>query len=320
MNKSNSFRNKKDNILILKYNFEYKKDLYEANAQFRKRKNGDLDINIGYYGDEFPCVILNYNFRENVFKIDRIRAQAFGGYSNDDRMLCLRNIETKTFLPEKGSLDILIFLSIAIYEHLYDNNFLRIENTSKPSILIKDMAMKDEYPLSWLKYIQNPKDENSFGYQTTYSKYGFRLRGMEPQYNLCSDFSYYDLPNMSFSFEKYVYEEIPEILNMNFKELLKKISKNDYVLFMTLLNDFNKFLKNKYHNKSYQNFIKIKDNTTVLSFILNVFQTKRQNEYKKLLCHLDTIIHFDIRGYWYLDYSFYQKIEEKVKIRFIEEF
>lgn len=295
--------------LILRYIFEFRESKYEANTQIRKRRNGDIDITVGYYGDEFPCIILNYNLRENVFKIDRIRAQSFGGYSEDDRMLCIRNTETKEFLPEKGSLDILIMLSLAIFEHFYDNGFLGDKSDrDKTPVLIKDMAMKDEYPLSWLKYIKS--------FETTYSKYGFRLRGGSPPLSLCSETQYYDLPNIYFSFEEYTKEIIPEILSLNLKDTLKKFNKTDYDFFMNLLNEFNKYLKFKKNIKT----VKIEKDTTVLSFIMSVFETKRQNEYKKLLCYLDSQIHFDIRGYWYLDYEYYQNIQEKAKIILIEEF
>jgi len=298
--------NSKD-VVLLKFTFEYKNDVYEANSQIRKRKNGDIDISVGYYGDEFPCIILNYIQKKRIFKIDRIRAQSFGGYSSDDRMLCIRNIDTKTFLPEQGSLDILIMLSLAIFDWIYSNNFISLK--IKPDVLIRDMAMKDEYPLSWLKYFKN--------YETTYSKYGFRIRGMEPPVNLCDDSDYYDLPNPSFSFEHYMKKEIPDILSQKLIGGSKPlINKNSYdIIFLPYLKNLNDTLKRKKIKP-----IQIDKSTTVKSFIMSVFESKRQKEYKDILCFLDSMIGFDIRNYWFLDYTYYSGIKEKVIIKSVIDF
>lgn len=306
--KNKETENNSKDVVLLKFTFEYKSDIYEANSQIRKRKNGDVDISVGYYGDEFPCIILNYIQKKRIFKIDRIRAQSFGGYSADDRMLCIRNVDTKTFLPEKGSLDILIMLSLAIFDWIYSNNF--IGNLKfRPNVLIRDMAMKDEYPLSWLKYFKS--------YETTYSKYGFRIRGMEPPVSLCDDSDYYDLPNPSFSFEHYIKKEIPDILS---QKLIggssPLIGKNTYdMLFMPYLKHLNDTLKRKKIKT-----IQVEKNTTVKSFLMDVFETKRQKEYKDILCFLDSMIVFDIRNYWFLDYDYYLGIKEKVIIKSVIDF
>ncbi len=295
------------NPLLIKFIFEHKNNTYEANTQIRKRKNNNINITVGFYGDNFPCIILNYIDSKKIFKIDKIRAQSFGGYSLDDRMLCIRNTKTKEFLPEKGSLDILIMLSLSIFDYFRSNNYI----DSSTNVLIKDMAMKDEYPLSWLKYrniipnaipdnIANAiPDNNGYSSLLTYSKYGFQLRGKK-YHSLCYEEEYIDSPDLLFSFENYLKDVIPRKLSLNLKNVISKMNNTKRKEFLYQLHELNNILKRKRINT-----INIENDTTIKNFIFQIFETKRQKEYKQIICLLDEEIQFDIRGYWFLDFKYY---------------
>jgi hypothetical protein len=122
-------------------------------------KDDKVIINLGAPGDEFPCIMLEYNRIKNEFFVSKLRAQKFGGWKEDDRTIC-----TFPPLPSKGALDILVGLSLAICK----------KYVGEVTTYLNDGAMtNDRYPLTWLKFFSSDKVLSS---ATTYSKYGFISR------------------------------------------------------------------------------------------------------------------------------------------------
>jgi len=114
-------------------------------------------LNLGYSGDEFPCIMLEYDKVKNMYKVSKLRAKAFGGWTNDMRVVCLTPP-----LPEKGALDLLVLTSLAIIDIF--------SNGSHPRVRINDDAkVNNEYPLSWLKFFTSIASGRKP--ETTYSKY-----------------------------------------------------------------------------------------------------------------------------------------------------
>lgn len=116
-------------------------------------------MNLGYAGDEFPCIMLEFDKVSRKCNISKLRAQKFGGWNKDNRIICM-----KPALKKTGALNILVHLSLAIVR----------KYMGRVITYINDGAMVDDrYPLSWKKFWLSKG--------TTYSKYGFRLR--EPKQN-----------------------------------------------------------------------------------------------------------------------------------------
>jgi hypothetical protein len=258
----------------LELDFIFKNTNYKIKG-ISKNKNNKLYINFGNYGDEFPCIMLEYDKIDNIFSIEKLRAQPFGGYSQDQRVLCIRPP-----LPEKGALDILVLLSLAIIDDLMSKNIVK----RSAKIEIFDLAFNDRYPISWFKYL-NGKIE------TAYSKYGFVIRNLK---------LYKEGPSY---FDKYMREIIPEILN-------KKMSIfENSGSFKTTLNDFNYLLRSKNLRQ-----IVYDPEEKVKSFITKVLDTKRTKEYEDLITIMDKKLKFDIRGTWYWSKDYYMNnVKDKVQ-------
>jgi hypothetical protein len=262
-------------IQVFRYTFNFKGITYEAYAQFRNSKSV-ITINIGEFGDEFPCIMLEYDKIDNIFSIEKLRAQPFGGYSQDQRVLCIRPP-----LPERGALDILVLLSLSIIDDLMNKNI--VKRSAKVEIF--DLAINDRYPISWFKYL-NGKAE------TAYSKYGFVIRNLK------------------------VYKEGPEYFNKYMKDVIPKTLNSKMSIFenssgfKTTLNDFNYFLKTKKLRQ-----IVFDPEETVKDFIIKLFDTKRTKEYEDIITLMDKKLKFDIRGTWYWSKNYYQKnVKDKVDI------
>ena len=257
-------------IQILKYTFTYQTITYTAFLQIRNKKDV-ITINIGEFGDTFPCIMLKYTKKDNVFSIDKLRAQPFGGYSEDDRVLCIR-----PSLPEKGALNILVLLSLAIINDMLDKGIVK-----NSKIKIFDLAINDRYPISWYKYFIGKKE-------TAYSKYGFIIRNIKK----------------NISFDNYMNQIIPNILNQK----MSIFSKDED--FQYLLQDFNGFLRSKKLRA-----IKFSMNETIEDFIKRVLDTKRPEKYSELLEYMNAITEFDIRGTWYWSKDYYEKnVTDKIQI------
>jgi len=137
----------------IKFNFNFNSIEYSIKGLIKTRNNV-VYINLGYAGDEFPCIMLEFDKKKQECKVSKLRAQKFGGWKQDDRIVCMTPPLGKT-----GALDILVLLSLAIIR--------KYIGTVKT--YINDGAMVDnQYPLSWKKFW--------VGKGTTYSKYGFRFR------------------------------------------------------------------------------------------------------------------------------------------------
>lgn len=262
-------------ITILKYTFVFEDITYNAFLQIRNKKDS-ITINIGEFGDTFPCIMINYNKKDNVFSIDKLRAQPFGGYSEDDRVLCIR-----PSLPEKGALNILVLLSLAIINDMVNKGIVK-----DTKVKIFDLAINDRYPISWYKYFIGKKE-------TAYSKYGFIIRDIKK----------------NIDFDIYINQIIPEILNSK----MNIFNKDDDFHF--LLQDFNTFLKSKKLR-----IIRFSLNETIGDFIKRVFDTKRPEKYSELIEYMNSKIEFDIRRTWYWDKDYYEKnVINKINIIAISE-
>lgn len=143
------------------YNYNLKFAFTYLNVEYKIKGIVRLDsgkskvfMNLGAAGDEFPCIMIEYDKSKKVCKVSKLRAQKFGGWKDDERVVCM-----SPPLPSKGALDILVLLSLSIIR----------KYIGKVKTCINDGAMvENRYPLSWKKFW--------IGKGTTYSKYGFRLR------------------------------------------------------------------------------------------------------------------------------------------------
>jgi hypothetical protein len=130
-------------------------------------KDEKVVINLGAPGDEFPCIMLEYNKIKNEFFLSKLRAQKFGGWKTDDRTIC-----TFPPLPTSGALDILVGLSLEICKKYVGE---------VPTYLNDGAMTNDRYPLTWLKFFSTESRR-----ATTYSKYGFISRA-KPKGHIGSD-------------------------------------------------------------------------------------------------------------------------------------
>ena len=197
------------------------------------------------------------------------------GYKEDERVLCIRPP-----LPEKGALNILVLLSLAIINDMMDKGIVK-----NCKVQILDLAMNERYPISWYKYFNGRKE-------TTYSKYGFVIRDLNV-YD--KDYEYFDY---------YMSEIIPKILNKR----MNIMSRDEE--FQMLLEEFNLVLKSKRIKRVIFN-----PTETIGEFLNKVLNTKRVEDYKELLKRLNKRTQFDIRYEWYWSKRYYDKfVNNKVMI------
>lgn len=221
----------------LQIDFTFKDTNYRIKG-ISKNKNNKLRINFGNYGDEFPCIMLEYDIKKREFSVSKLRAVAFGGYNEDDRMVCL-----KPNLPEKGALDILVMLSLAIADYI----------DKGCSVIIRDDAKVDNnYPLSWRKFFTKG--------ETTYSKYGFILK--EPNDTIESFQE--DLDMLELILQDSIKDSLPnkaiqsiqkelQIINKKLKEKKKPL------LQFNTSESLEKFIKDVLESRKYDNIMDILD-------------------------------------------------------------
>jgi len=151
MNSINWIYEKKLNHI--QFNFEYKNTKYVIKGR-TLYKNKMLNLTFGYYGDDFPCIMLDYDTKKEIFKVYKLRSLPFGSSKDAEMATCL-----KPALPLKGALDILVMFSLAVAENI---------NPEALVVINDDATIDNNKSLSWLKYFD--KEE------TAYSKYGFIRR------------------------------------------------------------------------------------------------------------------------------------------------
>jgi hypothetical protein len=182
----------------LQIDFKFKDTEYRIKG-ISKNKNNKLYINFGNYGDEFPCIMLEYDIKKRIFIVYKLRAVAFGGYNEDDRVICL-----KPSLPEKGALDILVMLSLAIANYI----------DKGCSVTIRDDAKVDNnYPLSWRKFFTRG--------ETTYSKYGFILKQQDDTIESFQE----DLDMLELLLQDSINETLPNKVIQSIQKELQFINK-----------------------------------------------------------------------------------------------
>lgn len=137
----------------IQFNFEYKNVKYLIKGR-TLYKNKMLNLTFGYYGDDFPCIMLDYDTKKEIFKVYKLRALPFGSGKDTEMATCL-----KPALPLKGALDILVMFSLAVAEAI---------NPDALVVINDDATVDNNKSLSWLKYFDKS--------ETAYSKYGFIRR------------------------------------------------------------------------------------------------------------------------------------------------
>jgi hypothetical protein len=186
----------------IQFNFEYKNTKYVIKGR-TLYKNKMLNLTFGYYGDEFPCIVLDYDTNKERFKVYRLRALPFGSSKDAEMATCL-----KPELPLKGALDILVMFSLAVAEAI---------NPDALVVINDDATVDNNKSLSWLKYFDKA--------ETAYSKYGFIRRDTSlkiPDEDSYKVFKYYMENNVS----KNLSLKLNEVLsNKTLYELEKKYEK-----------------------------------------------------------------------------------------------
>lgn len=172
----------------IQFNFEYKNIKYIIKGR-TIYKNKMLNLTFGYYGDDFPCIMLDYDTKKEIFKVYKLRALPFGSSEDAEMATCL-----KPALPEKGTLDILVMFSLAVAE---------VINPEALVVINDDATVNNNKSLSWLKYFDKA--------ETAYSKYGFIRR--ENSLKIDDSQSYK-------VFKYYMNNSLPQNLQLKLNEVL----------------------------------------------------------------------------------------------------
>jgi hypothetical protein len=223
---------RKNAEIKLEFTFKGQKYIMKGINKFKENK---ITFQFGNYGDSFPCIINEYDIEKNEYFVHKLRAKSFGGWNNDDKVVCL-----KPGLPEKGSLDLLVSISIALGELLNKNSIVKLRDDAK---------IDDNYPLTWKKFFTKK--------QTAYSKYGFILR--KPGYSINSftktiekteDLLHIQIKDL---FTKRVIHEIKNEIN-----IINKINmKKEKFIFFDTNQTFREFLENVFDSRKYDEVINI---------------------------------------------------------------
>lgn len=172
----------------IQFNFEYKNIKYVIKGR-TLYKNKMLNLIFGYYGDDFPCIMLDYDTKKEIFKVYKLRALPFRSSKDAEMATCL-----KPPLPLKGALDILVMFSLAVAE---------IINPDALVVINDDATVDNNKSLSWLKYFDKG--------ETTYSKYGFIRREISLKQ---PDSESYKI------FKHYMNTSLPQNLQLKINEVL----------------------------------------------------------------------------------------------------
>jgi hypothetical protein len=194
----------------VQFNFDYKNVKYIIKGR-TLYKNKMLNLTFGYYGDDFPCIMLDYNTEKQIFKVYKLRALPFGSNKDAEMATCL-----KPALPLKGSLDILVMFSLAIAE-VIDPEALVVIND--------DATIDNNKSLSWLKYFDKA--------EIAYSKYGFIRRENSLKINDSESykvFKYYmtnSLPkNLQYKISEVLSDKVMNELEKKYEEFNIEFKKN----------------------------------------------------------------------------------------------
>ncbi len=172
----------------IQFNFEYKNTNYVIKGR-TLYKNKMLNLTFGYYGDDFPCIMLDYDTKKEIFKVYKLRALPFGSSKDAEMATCLNPP-----LPLKGALDILVMFSLAVAEEI---------NPDALVVINDDATVDNNKSLSWLKYFDKK--------ETSYSKYGFIRRETSLKIN---DSESYKV------FKYYMANSLPKNLSLKLNEVL----------------------------------------------------------------------------------------------------
>ena len=187
-------------------------------------------------------------------------------------------------LPVKGALDILVMFSLGFAEKIAPDS----------TVYILDAAtVDDNKPLSWLKFFEKST--------TTYAKYGFIRRK--------NTLKFKDSESSSI-FKFYMKTAVPHNLNQKLDTILSpktlKLLKSEYVVQNINLKRYN-----------YKPII-FNSNDTLLKVVKAWSKTPYCDEIFKII---NDEFEFDIRGVWYLSWSYYHNLPifekiQKLKIKF----
>jgi hypothetical protein len=223
----------------LEIELEFKKNKYSLKGKVIKDELF-VHINFQHPENDQPCINITYDKIKDEFLIGTINSKS----------RCLN-----PQLPEKGSLEILMMIALALIKMICGKN---------SKVYLSDMAMKDNIPLTILKIMEydNPS--------TAYSKFGFRL------------FSPNEDDNFDSFIEKYK------------KDLERKMPKKEFDR-----------LNIPYIRTTYKNFIR------------SLMEVSKEEDYTHF--QWENFLNFEdiytiFFHQWYLNWSYYNKISEKVKI------
>jgi hypothetical protein len=224
-----------------------------------------IRIRLRHTDDNFPCIELIYhNYPgQNIFEVMGIASKDYDNDGISKTLTCL-----SPSLPNKGALELLVMTALGIAKYI----------DSSARVFIDDKATLDGTSLSWLKYFDK--------YETTYSKYGFIIRG--------------DSGDDSFSypiFENFMKIQLRDVLRMKLKDIYPE----------TILNK----IKESYEkiNK------KLSINQTLEKTIKTFIQANKTGPITKYL-DKGKYDFINLEGIWELSWYYYNNnISEEKKIK-----
>ncbi len=177
----------KSSDIKITYDFANKKYTITGTSEVTAKT---IKICLGLPDDKWPCIVLIYHYYHghSAFEVMGIVSKDYNN-GNPTKLKCL-----DPQLPEKGALDILVMTALGIAKS--------IDSTAQ--VFIDDKATIDGTSLSWLKYFEK--------YETTYSKYGFIIRGEDAK----DDAASYPI------FENFMKIQLKNVLQMKLKDLYNK--------------------------------------------------------------------------------------------------
>ena len=219
----------------IQLDFTFKEKEYRIRG-ISKHKNNKLVLQFGNYGDDFPCIINEYDIQKREYFVYKLRAKSFGGWNEDDRVVCL-----KPSLPEKGALDILVMVSLALADYIDKGCIVSINDDAK---------IDNDYPLTWKKFFEKG--------ETTYSKYGFILRNPKDTIESFDD----ELDLTQEFLEEKISEYISQLLIGKIKKEIEFVNKKlkekmKPILHFNESETFEDFLKDIFESRKYEKIINI---------------------------------------------------------------
>ncbi len=223
-----------------------------------------IELRLGLSEDAWPCIVLIYHYYpgNNVFEVMGIVSKDYNNDGNPKTLTCLNPP-----LPDKGALDILVMTALGIAKY--------IDPIAR--VFIDDKASLDGVSLSWLKYFEK--------YETTYSKYGFIMRG-----DTVDDAVSYPI------FENFMKVQLGDVLQMKLKDLYNK----------TILDKI---------NESYEKIGEVLSTSHTLENTIKLFLRAKKSGHITRYLDKGKYDFINLEGVWELSWYYYDNnISEDKKI------